>query len=125
MKFFRYLNRANHQDDDLFRKDWVTLFLLGLTHTMGRTVAEQHRDFIRRREHDGTLRMIASSEREPSAWMGWIDDFLDRQLEDSKFLQWMKQFVGIYQVSRHLEDYIAAFESRRRAEGLHGGTQSR
>lgn len=107
----RYLNRANCSDDDLFRKDWVTLFLLGLTHTMGRAVAEQHRDFIRRREHDGTLRMIASSEREPSAWMGWIDDFLDRQLVDSKFLQWMKQFVGIYQVSRHLEDYIAAFES--------------
>lgn len=107
----RNLNRGNNPDDELFRKDWVTLFLLGLTHTMGRTVAEQHRDFIRRCEHDGTLRMIASSEREPGAWMGWIDGFLDRQLEDSKFLQWMKQFVGVYQVSRHLEDYIAAFEA--------------
>jgi hypothetical protein len=107
----RHLNRSTSLDDDLFRKDWVILFLLGLTHTMGRTVAEQHREFLRRCEHDGTLRMIASSEREPGAWMGWINDFLDRQLEDAKFLQWMKQFVGIYQVSRHLDDYIGVFES--------------
>ena len=99
------------QRDEQFRTDWVTLFLLGLNHTMGRTVAEQHREFLRKCEHDGTLRMIASSEREPGAWMGWINDFLDRQLEDAKFLQWMKQFVGVYQVSRHLDDYIAAFEA--------------
>jgi hypothetical protein len=88
------------------RKDWVTLFLLGLTHTMGRTVAEQHRSFLRRCEQDGWLDMIASSERQPGSWMDWIDRFLDGQLDDSRFLQWMKQFVGIYQVSRHLDDYI-------------------
>lgn len=107
----RYLNRASNPDEELFRKDWVTLFLLGLTHTMGRTVAEQHRDFIRKCERDGMLRMIASSEREPAAWMGWADDFLYRQIQDSPYLQWMKQFVGIYQVSRHLKDYIGAFEA--------------
>lgn len=106
-----HLHRISSPDENLFRKDWVTLFLLGLTHTMGRSTANQHRAFLLNREHDGTLRMIASSEREPSAWVGWINDFLDRQLEDSKFLQWMKQFVGFYQVSRHLDDYIGAFES--------------
>lgn len=97
--------------DERFRKDWSVLFLIGLTHTMGRTVAQQHRDFLRKCDHEGYLDMIADSEREPSNWMKWIDDFLDRQIDDSRFLQWMKQFVGIYQVSRHLDIYIGAFES--------------
>jgi hypothetical protein len=76
---------------------------------MGRTVAEQHRAFLRKCERDGWLDMIASSDRDPRRWMQWVDDFLDRQIDDSRFLQWMKQFVGIYQVSRHLDDYIDAF----------------
>ena len=97
--------------DDQFRKDWVVLFLLGLTHTMGRTVAEQHRNFLRRCHHEGRIDMIAASERASEKWTGWIDDYLDNRLDDAKFLQWMKQFVGIYQVSRHLDVYINAFES--------------
>jgi hypothetical protein len=100
---------AHPTDDHGRRKDWVTLFLLGLTHTMGRTVAEQHRSFLRQCEHEGWLDMIASSERNSVNWMRWIDSFLDGQLDDSRFLQWMKQFVGIYQVSRHLDEYIEAF----------------
>jgi hypothetical protein len=46
--------------------------------------------------------------------MQWIDSFLDGQLDDSRFLQWMKQFVGIYQVSRHLDDYIEVFLAAQR-----------
>lgn len=111
------LHFLNHETDEHAqqrRKDWVTLFLLGLTHTMGRTVAEQHRNFLRRCEEDGWLEMIASSERQPGNWMARIDRFLDQQLDDSRFLQWMKQFVGIYQVSRHLDDYIELFLSAQR-----------
>jgi hypothetical protein len=104
-----FLNDEADERSHQRRKDWVTLFLLGLTHTMGRTVAEQHRSFLRRCEQDGWLDMIASPERQPGSWMDWIDSFLDGQLDDSRFLQWMKQFVGIYQVSRHLDDYIEVF----------------
>ncbi len=99
----------NGDDPQARRKDWVILFLLGLTHTMGRTQAEAHRGFLRQCDRDGRLDMIASSERDPGRWMTWIDDYLDRQIDESKFLQWMKQFVGIYQVSLHLDDYIEAF----------------
>lgn len=55
--------------------------------------------------------MIAASGRASEKWTGWIDDYLVNRLDDAKFLQWMKQFVGIYQVSRHLDVYINAFES--------------
>jgi hypothetical protein len=91
------------------RKDWMSLFLIGLTHTMGRTVAEQHRGFLRRCDREGWLDMFALSERDPGPWMQWVDHFLDGQIDESRFLQWMKQFVGIYQLSRHLDDYIEAF----------------
>jgi hypothetical protein len=91
------------------RKDWMSLFLIGLTHTMGRTVAEQHRGFLRRCDQEGRLDMFARSDRDPSPWMKWIDGFLDGQIDESRFLQWMKQFVGIYQLSRHLDDYVEAF----------------
>jgi len=96
---------------DRFRKDWVVLFLLGQTHTMGRAIAEQHREFLRECDRKGRLDMFASSERDPAQWMSWINEFLDRPQDDAQFFQWMKQFVGIYQVSRHLDDYIHAFES--------------
>ena len=97
--------------DDRFRKDWAVLFLLGQTHTMGRTIAEQHREFLRKCDREGRLDMFASSERDPTQWISWIDEFLDSPQDDAQFLQWMKQFVGIYQVSRHLDDYIHAFET--------------
>jgi hypothetical protein len=97
--------------DDRFRKDWVVLFLLGQTHTMGRAIAEQHRELLRKCDRDGRLDMFASSERDPAQWMSWINEFLDSPQDDAQFLQWMKQFVGIYQVSRHLDVYIHAFEA--------------
>jgi hypothetical protein len=101
----------------------MILFLLGLTHTMGRTVAGQHREFLRVCERGGWLDMIASAERDSSRWMKWIDDFLDRQVDQSHFLQWMKQFVGIYQLSRHLDDYIDAFLSVERFQSPFSLTQ--
>ncbi len=119
----RFLNDPTDANAHQRRKDWVTLFLIGLTHTMGRTQAEAHRGFLRTCEADGSLDMIASSERQPGPWMQWIDGFLDRQIDDSRFLQWMKQFVGIYQVSRHLDDYIELFLSVERFQHPFGLTQ--
>jgi hypothetical protein len=105
----RFLTDATDEHALQRRKDWMSLFLIGLTHTMGRTVAEQHRGFLRRCEREGWLDMFALSDRDPGSWMRWVDRFLDDQLDESRFLQWMKQFVGIYQLSRHLDEYIEAF----------------
>ena len=105
----RHLSDESQENAQRRRKDWVTLFLIGLTHTMGRTVADQHRGFLRRWEQEGSLDMIAKSERDPARWMQLVDKFLSEQFDDSKFMQWMKQFVGIYQVSRHLDDYVETF----------------
>lgn len=123
--------RHLHDDDeneDQHRRDWMTLFILGLTHTMGRTVAREHRSFLRQCTANGALDMFARSERDPAAWMQFVDRFLANQVNDSKFLQWMKQFVGIYQLSQYLDDYIHCFLSADRYEhpfGLHDLTVSR
>lgn len=93
------------------RKGWVTLLLLGLTHTMGRTRAEAHRNFLADCDHRGWLNMFAASERSPERWMQFVDAYLEAQVDDSRFLQWMKQFVGIYQLSRQLDDYADIFRA--------------
>jgi hypothetical protein len=92
-----------------FRKGWMTLFLIGLTHTMGRAVSEQHRSFLVRCEQRGWLGMFASSSRDPARWMQFVEEYVDRQVDDNVFLQWMKQFVGIFAVSRYLDEHIEAF----------------
>jgi hypothetical protein len=106
-----HLADENIENDAQRRKQWLTLFLLGLTHTMGRTVAEQHRGFLRDCEHGGWLNVFARSERDPAQWIKFIDDYLRDKLDETRFLQWMKQFVGIYQISRYLDDYIEAFQA--------------
>ena len=93
------------------RKDWTVLFLLGLTHTMGRTQAEAHRGFLLECDRAGWLDMFAASQRDPNLWLGFIDEYLQDKVDETRFLQWMKQFVGIYQISRHLDDYIEAFRA--------------
>ena len=106
-----HLADDNLENDAQRRKQWLTLFLLGLTHTMGRTVAEQHRGFLRDCERGGWLNVFACSERDPAQWIEFIDDYLRDKLDETKFLQWMKQFVGIYQISRYLDEYIEAFQA--------------
>lgn len=93
------------------RKDWTILFLLGLMHTMGRTQSEAHRGFLRECDRAGWLDMFATSQRDPKRWLGFIDNYLQDKVDETRFLQWMKQFVGIYQVSRYLDDYIEAFRA--------------
>ena len=93
------------------RRDWMTLFLLGLFHTHGRTRPGQHRGFLRRCEQEGWLDLFSSSHRDPQQWMQFIEKYLDQQVDDAVYLQWMRQFVGIFQLNRHLDDYIECFRA--------------
>ncbi|MBM4092584.1 MAG: hypothetical protein FJ276_24675 [Planctomycetes bacterium] len=99
-----------------FRKDWMTLFLVALMHTMGRTIAEQHRDFIAMCDAKGWLGTFAQSERDAQSWIAVIEQYWKDKLDDSKYLQWMKQFVCIYPVSQFLDGYIEVFLSVNRGD---------
>jgi len=40
-----------------------------------------------------------------------VDKYLDDQVNDALYLHWMRQFVGIYQLNRHVDDYAEQFLS--------------
>jgi hypothetical protein len=92
------------------RREWMILFMLGMTHTMGRTTAAQHREFVRRCAHQGWLDVFAEPvDRAPERWIRVMEEYLADRVEDIEYFAWMRQFVSIFQFARWLEHYIRAF----------------
>ncbi|MDB4671563.1 hypothetical protein OAF34_05450 [Pirellulaceae bacterium] len=100
---------ASDDDEQLHRAEWTTLLLLGLMHTIGRAKPGHHRQFIAKCDAQGWLQMFAASEQDSDRWMKFVADYLDRQIDEAEYFHWMRQFVGIFQMSRYLDDYIELF----------------
>jgi hypothetical protein len=104
-----FLTAESYSTDEQRRTEWTTLFLLALMHTIGRARPSQHREFIAKCEDEGWLELFASSETDSERWMSFVADYLERQIEEAEYFHWMRQFVGIFQMSRYLDDYIELF----------------
>ncbi len=91
------------------RKNWLVLLFLGALHTMGRTKQGQHLEFIKNCDDQGWLDIFASPKSVPEDWIRVLDEYFDKQVEESPYYEWMKQFVGIYGISRRIEDYADLF----------------
>ena len=91
------------------RKDWMTLFILGLVHTMGGFHREQHRGFLAFCDDRRALDVFAGQDVDANAWISLLEDYFEDQTDNSPFLHWMRQFVGIFAVSRRLDDYMESF----------------
>lgn len=96
------------------RESWMTFLLLGLFHTQGRATTQQHKGFLEQLRKDGWFELFTASEPDQLRWMKSVDKYLDDQVGDALYLHWMRQFVGIYQLNRHLEDYAEQFLSIQR-----------
>lgn len=103
--------RDLENDDFAGRRDWTILLLLGLFHTQGRSKPGQHRGFLKKCHRNGWLDLFASPDRDPSKWIGFIEEYLKEDVDDFRYLHWMRQFVGIFQLNSHLDDYIELFRS--------------
>ena len=99
------------------RKDWMTLFILGLVHTMGGFQREQHRGFLAFCENRHALDVFAGQNTDADTWITFLENYFEAQTDNSPFLHWMRQFVGIFAVSRRLEDYIESFCAIQRHQG--------
>jgi hypothetical protein len=109
--WFRPDERLAEADD---REGWMTLLLLGLFHTQGRATTQQHKGFLEQLRKDGWFDLFTETEPDQLRWMKSVDKYLDDQVGDALYLHWMRQFVGIYQLNRHLEDYAEQFLSIQR-----------
>lgn len=96
-------------EDRECRADWLTLFVLGALHTMGRAKDEQHRGFIELCRSRGWLHRFAAPRLDGGEWLGVLDDYLGRQVDTSAYYHWVNQFVPIYQFARWLPEYVELF----------------
>ena len=97
------------------RAQWVTLFVLGLGHSMGRTRFEQHREFLDLCRSRAWFQVFAAQNPRPEDWIGILDEYMDNyveaQAEGLLYHQWILRIVDIYYVVRDLPTYAGAFLS--------------
>lgn len=105
--------RADFDRDDIEqRKAWMRLFLLGISHTLGRTSASQDAGFIFDFCEDrGWVDVFVEPDGDPDRWIRILRDFLEPEIDTSQYLHWMRQFVAIFAMAERLDDYIESFLS--------------
>ena len=104
---------ATDNQNEAWRHAWLTLFVLGSSHTFGRVRSETHRNFLRRCQERGWFGIFADPCSNADAWLNVLDEYLDDDQIGAQDLQYWqlvgKQFVSIYQMSRHLSEYVELF----------------
>lgn len=97
------------------RLAWMSLFMLGSLHSIGRTRPGQHRDFLRLCRERGWLQTFSSGAPDVQ-WMGVVREYLSGDPELLEYYLWMQRFVGFYQLGRWLPQYVEALDQADRFE---------
>ncbi|GAM10429.1 hypothetical protein OR1_02718 [Geobacter sp. OR-1] len=94
------------------RKGWLTLFLLGAFHTIGRAKPEQHRSFINLCQSKGWMdRFVTVGQTGLDEWMAVIKNYLQDEMQDPEYYQWMKEFVSFFLLGYWLDEYVESFKA--------------
>jgi hypothetical protein len=89
------------------RSSWMTLFLIGHLHTVGRTRLQQHRGFIELLVREGWWDCFtaANPEKRAEDWMNVLERYISQQHDEQTYEQWIMRFPVIYKISRYLDEY--------------------
>jgi len=106
-------NLIQEEDRDRNRSAWMMLFFLGFTHKMGRTTHEAHRNFIRFCLDNGWWDIFSRPDPQNlyREWMNVLDQYIDPQVDRTKWNYWMERFPSIYRTARYLDQYIQIFKT--------------
>lgn len=101
------------RDDPDARQSWLTLFVLGACHRLGRAKPQQHRNFINLCQREGWWNTFADVNpvRHPEQWISILETYVNDK--DEKYSHWMQLFPIIYRMSRGLEAYIETLSDPR------------
>jgi hypothetical protein len=98
------------EGDAAVRKEWLKIFLLGATHTMGRIRQEQNKSFLNKCDREGWLETFSQPGQDPAIWLQVLKDYFDQESTEIEFHLWMKQlFVVIFQFAKWLPEYTDSF----------------
>lgn len=110
------------EDDNLqiqeVREKWMILFVLGATHTLGRTIPRHHRVFIETCQKSGWWQTFCSLKPQENSqeWINILDQYFDSNVDQMPYLHWLSRYPVIYLLDRYLEDYIEVFCSIEKQE---------
>jgi hypothetical protein len=100
---------ARIRRDESVRKEWLKLFLLGATFTMGRQRREQHLAFLTEWEQAGWLDTFARPQLDPHEILGLLRAHLNSQVDAQRYYHWLRLFVPLVQLASWLDDYAGLF----------------
>lgn len=96
---------------DLNRREaWLRFFILALSHTLGRSKEEQHRNFLTLAESKGWLSVFADPDATSDDWIGILDSYFEENEVGIPYYHWLRLFAPIRCLSLYLPTYVAAFE---------------
>ena len=93
------------------RRGWLKLFILACTYTMSWSDLERQKTFLDTCQRRGWLEIFSNPDSSADEWIDVLESYFSGQIEETKWHMWIKQFVNIYQVSKHLDDYVNSFLS--------------
>lgn len=96
-------------DSASIRQEWLILFLLGSSHRIGRLRPTTYRNFSQFCMDKGWLQIFSKPYAQSEEWIQILDDYLKLIADenDAKYQYlFVRQFVDIYNLSRHLVDFV-------------------
>jgi hypothetical protein len=112
------LTAAGPGRDLAHRIEWLRFFVTCIVQTVGRVTPDQNRAFVRLCETERWLATLADNANGPREWLAAIERYIDRHSgEGIRYFHWLRHFVGVATVSRHLDAYADSFLSIDRFEG--------
>lgn len=100
--------------DGAVRTEWLRLFITGAVQTIGRVKPEQNRDFLRICEREGWLRVLSDPRSGPREWLLAVERYVDdpkNHTNSIRYFHWLRHFVGVDTIARHLDAYASSFLS--------------
>ncbi len=103
----------NYYVDEEVRKNWMILFLVGITHTFGLDNSSSNKQFLTFIEGNGLLSFfsnyeINNYEKTENWFKNFVDPIFEKNLNDN-YRIWLNSLTDIYKISKYLSIYIQRF----------------
>jgi hypothetical protein len=107
-------DRSRLSQDVTARREWMELFILGATHSLGYIDAKFMKSTLLQWRERGWLDHFATPPSRQGwlvGWSGLLEDYFKDSLEKPTAFYWLRLLPSIWQFSRWLDDYIDIFLS--------------
>lgn len=90
------------------RLHWLVLLLTGSMLSLGRVQSQQNRGFLQRCLEKGWLERVLDREQGNERWLSVIEEYFDDAIrhDTDEYRYWMRLFLGFYQLSNWLDEYV-------------------